>query len=155
MTRRTAYATCTLCEATCGLEVESEGRRITRLRGDERDPFSAGHVCPKAIGLRDLQEDPDRLRRPLRRIESGRRIDSGSEDSGFEAIALIFSGVVGLMAATVIHFSEQLVGVLDVNIRSFKEADAAAEWLTTRYNCAVDEYELQDVLDEVIAFTSD
>jgi anaerobic selenocysteine-containing dehydrogenase len=71
MTRRTVYATCTLCEATCGIEVEAEGRRIASLRGDERDPFSRGHVCPKAVGLRDLQSDPDRLRRPLRRTATG------------------------------------------------------------------------------------
>src|SRR5512145_2626895 len=71
MSRRTVYAGCTLCEATCGLEVEAEGRRIASLRGDERDPFSRGHVCPKAVGLRDLQSDPDRLRRPLRRTAAG------------------------------------------------------------------------------------
>jgi anaerobic selenocysteine-containing dehydrogenase len=28
-------------------------------------------VCPKAIGLRELQEDPDRLRPPLRRTATG------------------------------------------------------------------------------------
>ncbi len=71
MPRRTAFATCTLCEATCGIEVETEGRRVVRLRGDAGDPFSRGHVCPKAVGLRDLQDDPDRLRRPLRRTASG------------------------------------------------------------------------------------
>ena len=74
-TRRTTFATCTLCEATCGIEVETAvedgARRVVRLRGDEKDPFSKGHVCPKAIGLRDLQEDPDRLRRPMRRTATG------------------------------------------------------------------------------------
>jgi anaerobic selenocysteine-containing dehydrogenase len=68
---RTTYATCSLCEATCGIEVEAECRRITRVRGDVLDPFSQGHVCPKVVGLRDLQNDPDRLRRPVRRTAAG------------------------------------------------------------------------------------
>jgi anaerobic selenocysteine-containing dehydrogenase len=68
---RTATTTCNLCEATCGIELEVEGRRVLRLRGDARDRFSRGHVCPKAVGMRDLHADPDRLRRPLRRTAAG------------------------------------------------------------------------------------
>jgi anaerobic selenocysteine-containing dehydrogenase len=89
MGRRTASATCSLCEATCGIQVEAEGRRILGLRGDERDPFSRGHVCPKAVGLRDLQHDPDRLRRPLRRTPTG------FEEIGWdEAYALAAEGLL-------------------------------------------------------------
>jgi anaerobic selenocysteine-containing dehydrogenase len=65
--KRTVHRTCTLCEATCGISVEVDDRVIGRIRGDARDPFSKGHVCPKSIGMRDLQEDPDRIRRPLLR----------------------------------------------------------------------------------------
>jgi anaerobic selenocysteine-containing dehydrogenase len=71
MTRSIRFGTCTICEATCGIEVETQGRRVIRLRGDAKDPFSKGHVCPKAVGLRDLQDDPDRVRRPLRRTPGG------------------------------------------------------------------------------------
>ncbi len=69
--KRTVYRTCTICEATCGIEVELEGRAITRIRGDARDPFSRGRICPKATGMRGLQEDPDRIRRPLLREGDG------------------------------------------------------------------------------------
>ena len=65
--KRTVHRTCTICEATCGISVEVEGRAIGRIRGDARDPFSQGRICPKAIGMRDLQDDPDRIRRPLLR----------------------------------------------------------------------------------------
>jgi len=51
----------------CGLAVEVEGDQILSIRGDEDDVFSRGHICPKAVALKDLHEDPDRLRRPLRR----------------------------------------------------------------------------------------
>ncbi len=60
--------TCMLCEAVCGLAVETEGNEVTSIRGDEADPFSRGHICPKAVALRDLHADPDRIREPLRRV---------------------------------------------------------------------------------------
>jgi len=59
------FRTCPLCEATCGLEIHTEGDRIVKVRGDDRDVFSGGFVCPKGASLRALHEDPDRLRRPL------------------------------------------------------------------------------------------
>ncbi len=58
---------CPLCEATCGLRLETEGDRVVKVRGDEHDPFSRGYVCPKGVALGELHADPDRLRRPLRR----------------------------------------------------------------------------------------
>ena len=67
----THYRACNLCEAICGIEIELAGEEIVAIRGDARDPFSRGHVCPKAVALKDIQEDPDRLRRPLRRDGSG------------------------------------------------------------------------------------
>ncbi len=67
MANRTSYAVCMLCEASCGLGVEHDGERVLSVRGDDADPFSRGHICPKGVALADLQNDPDRLRRPMRR----------------------------------------------------------------------------------------
>ena len=61
---------CPLCEAMCGIEVDVEADRVVRIRGDAKDEFSRGHVCPKAFALQDLHEDPDRLRQPMRRVGS-------------------------------------------------------------------------------------
>jgi anaerobic selenocysteine-containing dehydrogenase len=61
------YRTCNLCEALCGVAVTTENGAITSIRGDADDPLSRGYICPKAAALGDLHEDPDRLRRPLRR----------------------------------------------------------------------------------------
>jgi anaerobic selenocysteine-containing dehydrogenase len=61
------FTTCPLCEAMCGLRIEVAGGRAATIRGDGEDPLSRGHVCPKALALASLHEDPDRLRRPLRR----------------------------------------------------------------------------------------
>jgi anaerobic selenocysteine-containing dehydrogenase len=65
--RETRLHTCMLCEAVCGLAVELEGGRVVSVRGDPDDPFSRGHICPKAAAIPDLMEDPDRVREPLRR----------------------------------------------------------------------------------------
>src|ERR671930_936931 len=67
----THYRTCPLCEATCGLEIETEGDRVVSIRGDAEDVFSKGFICPKAYSLKELHSDPDRLRAPLRRRSDG------------------------------------------------------------------------------------
>ncbi len=67
----THHRTCNLCEAMCGIVVTTDGDRVTDLRGDPDDAFSRGHVCPKVYALRELHEDPDRLRTPVRRTANG------------------------------------------------------------------------------------
>jgi len=68
---QTHFRACNLCEAMCGVRIEVAGGRVTSIRGDEEDPFSKGHICPKAVALKELHEDPDRLRQPMRRTASG------------------------------------------------------------------------------------
>lgn len=63
--------TCHLCEAMCGLTLTVENGAITDIRGDAEDPFSRGHMCPKGYALKELYEDPDRLRAPVRRTATG------------------------------------------------------------------------------------
>ncbi len=55
-----------------------EDGRVGDIRGDELDPLSRGHVCPKAVALKDLHEDPDRLRGPLRRTARAGRSWAGT-----------------------------------------------------------------------------
>ncbi|HEY1129715.1 MAG TPA: molybdopterin-dependent oxidoreductase [Roseateles sp.] len=59
------YRICPLCEACCGLEVKTEGTQVVSIRGAVNDVFSHGYLCPKGVSLKDLHEDPDRLRMPL------------------------------------------------------------------------------------------
>ena len=67
---RTHHRVCHLCEAMCGLVIQTEGVKVTDVRGDKDDPLSRGHVCPKAVALQDIHEDPDRLRKPMKRIRT-------------------------------------------------------------------------------------
>lgn len=62
------HRTCHICEANCGVLVEIEGRKVLSIKGDPDNPLSRGHICPKATALEDLQNDPDRLRRPHKRV---------------------------------------------------------------------------------------
>jgi anaerobic selenocysteine-containing dehydrogenase len=91
---RTAYRTCPLCEATCGLELTVNGG-VSRVRGDAADVFSHGFLCPKGVSLKELHEDPDRLRSPMRR-----RADGTFEPIGWdEAFALIDERLGTVLAA--------------------------------------------------------
>jgi anaerobic selenocysteine-containing dehydrogenase len=97
------YRNCSLCEAHCGIGVEvdrspgrSSGRspgrapdrgadRIVTIRGDAEDSFSRGYICPKAYALKGLHEDPDRLRRPVRRV--GQEWHELDWDEAFDLVA--------------------------------------------------------------------
>ncbi|MBI2394928.1 MAG: molybdopterin-dependent oxidoreductase [Deltaproteobacteria bacterium] len=81
-------ATCTLCEAACGIVVEEEDGKVVGVRGDPHDPASRGYVCPKVVGMQDLHEDPDRLRAPLIR-----RGASFTETTWEEALSFAAEGL--------------------------------------------------------------
>jgi anaerobic selenocysteine-containing dehydrogenase len=89
VTATTAYRTCPFCEATCGLELELDGDRVTRVRGDAEDVHSHGFLCPKAMGIKALHEDPDRLRTPL---------VGGEPATWDEAFAAIDAGLSPILA---------------------------------------------------------
>ncbi len=83
---------CNLCEAICGLEIRVAGDQILSIRADDADPLSLGHICPKAVALKDLHEDPDRLRRPIRRSETGWQ--EIGWDEAFDLVAERLCGIV-------------------------------------------------------------
>ncbi|AEF41875.1 molybdopterin-dependent oxidoreductase [Hoyosella subflava] len=68
---RKQLGVCNLCEAICGLEYTIDAGRIVSVRGNPDDPLSRGHICPKAVALQDIYDDPDRLRNPVRRTSQG------------------------------------------------------------------------------------
>ena len=80
----THYRICPLCEACCGLEVKTEGAQVISIRGADNDVLSRGYLCPKGVSLKDLHEDPDRLRTPL--IKRDGRFVAATWDEAFAEI---------------------------------------------------------------------
>ncbi|WP_395104767.1 molybdopterin-dependent oxidoreductase [Actinomadura sp. SCN-SB] len=86
MGSRTAYRTCPLCEALCGLELTlDDSGTITGVRGDRNDPLSRGFICPKGATLGRLDADPDRLGEPLVR-DGGTHVPAASWDDAFAVV---------------------------------------------------------------------
>jgi anaerobic selenocysteine-containing dehydrogenase len=81
---------CNLCEAICGLELTIDDGRVTGVRGNPDDPLSRGHLCPKGVAIGDVHADPDRLRRPVRRVG-----ESWVEIPWDEAFDLVADGLAG------------------------------------------------------------
>ncbi|NMX91417.1 MULTISPECIES: molybdopterin oxidoreductase family protein [unclassified Pseudomonas] len=98
MTKTLHHRACHLCEAICGLTLETTTSdagsiAITSIKGDAQDTFSRGHICPKAVALQDIQNDPDRLHQPMLRV--------GSEWQPIpwdEAFALVAERLTGIQA---------------------------------------------------------
>jgi anaerobic selenocysteine-containing dehydrogenase len=95
---RTAFRTCPLCEAGCGLEITlrpdgAGGEEVQRIRGDRLDVFSKGYLCPKGSTLKQLHEDPDRLRQPMVKRD-GVHVPVGW-DEAWAAVAEGLGAVIG------------------------------------------------------------
>jgi anaerobic selenocysteine-containing dehydrogenase len=89
----TAYATCPLCEATCGLELTVDAGTITGVRGDPADVFSGGLLCPKGASFGQVDADPDRLRTP--RIRRDGKLVPASWPEAFAAAHAGLTRVMG------------------------------------------------------------
>ena len=51
-----------ICVRPCGLATKTEADKVIDIRGNKDDPLSRGHVCPKAVAVQDIHEDPGRVR---------------------------------------------------------------------------------------------
>ena len=69
----------------CGLEIAHNQTEIFSIKADKADSFSQGHICPKAVALQDIHDDPDRLREPLRKTAKG--WETISWEAAFDEVA--------------------------------------------------------------------
>ena len=89
----TALRICPFCEATCGLTLTIENDRVTGARGDREDVFSAGFICPKGASFAELDNDPDRLSRPMVRRDG--TLTEATWDEAFAVVAARLGEVIG------------------------------------------------------------
>ena len=93
---RTALRICPICEATCGLVLTiDDAGRVSSARGDRDDVFSHGFICPKGASFPELDNDPDRLDKPL-----VRRDGDLVETSWVEAFAAAAEGLQRVISAS-------------------------------------------------------
>src|SRR6478672_1433730 len=89
---RTAFRICPLCEATCGLTLTISDGRVTGARGDREDVFSHGFICPKGASFAELDNDPDRLTRPLVRRDG--ELTEATWDEAYAVVAERLGAVI-------------------------------------------------------------
>ncbi|MFD9892547.1 molybdopterin-dependent oxidoreductase [Amycolatopsis sp. NPDC059027] len=143
----TAYVTCPLCEATCGLEVTLGSGQVTRVQGDAADVFSKGYICPKGASLGALHHDPDRLTKPLVKRdgefvevswdeafeEIGRRLPPLIEQYGRDAVA-VYAGNPGAHNLALILYGRVLYKALGTkNFYSATSVDQLPKHFSSGY----------------------
>ncbi|MFE0020583.1 molybdopterin-dependent oxidoreductase [Amycolatopsis sp. NPDC059021] len=143
----TAYVTCPLCEATCGLEVTLDSGQVTRVQGDAADVFSKGYICPKGASLGALHHDPDRLTKPLVKRdgefaevswdeafeEIGRRLPPLIEQYGRDAVA-VYAGNPGAHNLALILYGRVLYKALGTkNFYSATSVDQLPKHFSSGY----------------------
>jgi len=102
----TRIGVCNLCEAICGIELTITEGEVTGIRGNDADPLSRGYICPKGVSMADVYTDPDRLRRPVRRVGDGP--EAQWEEIGWDEA---FDLVAERLAATIAEHGADAVGV--------------------------------------------
>jgi len=75
--------------------MEVENDRILSVKPDYDDPYSQGYVCPKGMAIAEIHDDPDRIRRPLRKRADG----SFEEISWSDAFELVEAKLTALRKA--------------------------------------------------------
>jgi len=122
------YRSCPTCEASCGLvlEIDHDSETIVSIKGDENDVRSRGYVCAKSQAFAHIHDDPERLRRPVKRvgdqwveIEWEEALDAVAgklatirDTYGKDAIAMYYGNPNGHNFHTQIH-TQLLIQMLD------------------------------------------
>jgi anaerobic selenocysteine-containing dehydrogenase len=110
---RTVRSFCRVCTSVCGIVVDVEDDRVVRVRGDQDHPLSHGYTCAKGRGLPLLHHHPERIERPLMRIDGGlqpttwdaclddlgARVSAIIDQHGPAAVGIFFGSGVGMDAA--------------------------------------------------------
>ncbi|GAC1434410.1 MAG: molybdopterin-dependent oxidoreductase [Solirubrobacteraceae bacterium] len=140
--------TCPLCEATCGLQVSLEGEQVHSIRPDPLDVFSRGFICPKGVSLKELHEDPDRLRTPLLRNGEGgfdeiswerafaeleRRLPPIIERHGRDAVAVYLGNPNAHLLANLIYSRVLLRTLGSHNVYSASTVDQFPKQMAAAY----------------------
>ena len=93
MASETHPSICRFCHANCGILVEVEGGRPTRVSGDTENPAYRGFTCAKGRRLPEQHAHPDRLLHSQRRSADG-HFHPIASDAAMEEIAERVASIV-------------------------------------------------------------
>ena len=110
---RTVRSFCRICTSVCGILVDVAGDEVVRVRGDHDHPLSHGYTCAKGRALPQLHHHPDRIERPMMRVDDvltettwetclddlGSRVRAVIEAHGPSAVGVFFGSGNGMDAA--------------------------------------------------------
>ena len=69
----TSYSYCEMCFWKCGMKVSVADGKVRKVDGYAENPKSRGMLCPRGQGAVATTYDPDRLKKPLIRVEGSAR----------------------------------------------------------------------------------
>ncbi|MFI6313914.1 molybdopterin-dependent oxidoreductase [Nocardia fusca] len=140
--RRVSY--CRLCASACGVLLDIEDGRITRVLGDAQHPISGGYTCPKGRRAGDLAHGTDRLTSSLRRTGTGdhtpvpvavavdeiaQRLRGIVERHGPDAVALFMGTQQNFAALTPMLARAWFRGTGSHKLFSTMTIDQSAKWV--------------------------
>ncbi|MEK7943268.1 molybdopterin-dependent oxidoreductase [Pigmentiphaga sp. YJ18] len=92
---RTTASTCCYCGVGCGVLIDSEGGRITGVRGDPDHPANAGRLCSKGLSLaQTAHSDAGRALRPAWRPRRDAPLAPVDWDTALDHVATRLADVV-------------------------------------------------------------
>jgi assimilatory nitrate reductase catalytic subunit len=101
-------STCPYCGVGCGVIIESEGARITGVRGDPDHPANFGRLCSKGQTLHLTAADgvarQTRLLHPMVRAARGAATQRSSWDAALDLAARRFNGAVATHGPDAVGF---------------------------------------------------
>ena len=94
--QKVVRTTCRNCIFDCGVLVYVENGSVTKVVGDSNHPISKGYICSKGAAITAIQEHPERLRYPLKRVgaRGEGRWQRVSWDEALSSIAKTLTGIL-------------------------------------------------------------
>ena len=131
---RTVRSFCRICTAVCGILVEVEGDRVVRVRGDRDHPMSCGYTCAKGRALPAMHHHPDRLERPLMRIDG--QLQPVTWEACLDDLGGRLRAVIGEHGPLQIGFDQEHATVWKVLSDGHGEPNAQGGLALTRHSAA-------------------
>jgi thiosulfate reductase / polysulfide reductase chain A len=78
------YSICENCFWRCGIKAYVAGGKVRKVDGYVENPKSRGMLCPRGQGAVAQTYDPDRLKRPLIRVEGTERGDGQYREASWD-----------------------------------------------------------------------